>query len=63
MKGTFYEEELQKVNMNEDTFFRIDKVLKKNNGKVLVSWKGWPTIYDNFINEKDIYDVTKKKNE
>lgn len=25
VKGTFYEEELQKVDMNEDTFFRTDK--------------------------------------
>lgn len=40
VKETFYEEELQKVNMNEDTFFRIEKVLKKKEGKVLVSWKG-----------------------
>ena len=38
VKGTFYEEELQKVDMSdEDTFFRIDKVLKKTDGKVLVS--------------------------
>lgn len=40
VKGTFYEEELQKVDMGEDTFFRIEKVLKKKDGKALVSWKG-----------------------
>ena len=62
VKGTFYEEELQKVDMNEDTFFRIEKVLKKNEGKVLVSWKGWPSEYDSWVDEKDVVDFTKKKN-
>ena len=38
VKGTFYEEELQKVGMEgKDTSFRIEKVLKKKDGKTLVS--------------------------
>ena len=62
VKGTFYEEELQKVDMgNEDSFFRIEKLLKKKDGKVLVSWKGWPSKYDSWVNEKDFVDFTKKK--
>ena len=37
-KGTFYEEELQKVDMGQaDSFFRIEKVLKRIDGKALVS--------------------------
>ena len=52
-----YEEELQKVDMNEDTFFRIEKVLKKKDSKVLVNWKGWPAKYDSRINEKEIRDL------
>lgn len=59
MKGTFNEEELQKVNMNEDTFFRIEKVLKKTDGKVLVNWRGWPSKYDSWINEKETVEFTK----
>ena len=62
VKGTFYEEELQKVDMSdEDTFFRIDKVLKKRDGKVLVSWKGWPAKYNSWREERDVVDFTKKK--
>lgn len=49
VKGTFY--------MNEDTFFRIEKVLKRKDGKVLVSWKGWPSKYDSWIDEKDVVDL------
>ena len=37
VKGTFYKEELQKVDMGDkDTFFRIEKVLKRKDGKALV---------------------------
>ena len=58
VKGTFYEEELQKVDMGgKDTFFRIEKVLKRKGGKALVSWKGWPSKYDSWINEKEITDL------
>lgn len=32
--------------MGEDTFSRTEKVLKKKDGKALVSWKGWPSKYD-----------------
>lgn len=46
--------------MGEDTFFRIEKVLKKNDGKALVSWKGWPSKYDSWVNQKDIRDFTKR---
>ena len=58
IKGTFYEEELQKVDMDDKvTFFRIEKVLKKKDGKALVSWKGWPSKYDSWVNEKEIVDL------
>ena len=52
IKGTFYEEELQKVDMgDQDTFFRIEKVLKKKDGK------GWLSKYDSWVNEKEIVDL------
>ena len=60
VKGTFYEEELQKLSVNEDTFFRIEKVLKRKDGKALVSWKGWLAKYNIWIDQKQIYDVKKK---
>ena len=51
VKGTFYEEELQKVDMSdEDTFFRIEKVLKRWDGKC-----------NSWLEERDVVDFTKKK--
>ena len=46
---------------DEESFFRIEKVLKKKDGKVLVSWKGWPSKYDRWVSEKDVVDFFKKK--
>ena len=58
VKGTFYEEELQKVDMGDkDTFFRIEKVLKRKDGKALVKWKGWPSKYDSWVDEKETVDL------
>ena len=42
IKGTFYEEDVQKVVLPDDTLFHIDQVLKRKGKKVFVSWKGWP---------------------
>ena len=40
IKGTFYEQDLQKVTVEDDDLFRIDKVVKRKGDKVLVRWKG-----------------------
>ena len=42
---------------DQDSFFRIEKVLKKKDGKALVSWKDWPSKYDSWVNEKEIVDL------
>ena len=42
IKGTFYQEDVQKVIVPDDTLFRIDQVLKRKGKQVFVSWKGWP---------------------
>ena len=58
LKGTFYEEELQKVDIGDkDTFFRIEKVLKRKDEKALVKWKGWPSKYDSWVDAKEIVDL------
>jgi len=40
VKGTFYEADLQKVHVTDDALFRIEKVLERQKGRVLVKWKG-----------------------
>ena len=44
LKGTFYEQDLQKVTVSEDDLFRVEKVLKRKGNKLLVRWKGWSTV-------------------
>ena len=54
IKGTFYEQDLQKVTVEDDDLFRIDKIVKRKGDKVLVRWKGWPDKYDTWLNKKDV---------
>ena len=37
--GSFYEQQLQRT---VQTQFRVDKVLRKQRGRFLVKWKGYP---------------------
>ena len=57
VKGTFYEEELQRSIWVIKTFFQIEKVFKRKDGKALVSWKGWPSKYDSWVDAKEIVDL------
>ena len=49
IKGTFYNEDVQKVHVTDESLFRVEKVLKRRKGQVLVRWKGWPSKYDSWI--------------
>ena len=49
--GTFYQNELQKIDQKE---FRIEKVIKRKGNKLYVKWKGYNNSFDSWIDEKDI---------
>lgn len=53
ISGTFYAQELQKVNKKEDTVWKVDNILKERTRKgekeVLVSWYQWPLKYNSWI--------------
>ena len=63
--GSFYEPELQKVEVDKDQIFKIDKVLQtktKNKIKMhLVSWLSWPKKYNSWIKDADLTDINKLK--
>lgn len=63
IKGTFYEEELQLVNVEDSDLFRIENVLKTrgrgNNKESFVEWKGWPSKYNSWIKSNQIKPLTK----
>ena len=54
IRGTFYNEDLQKVTVTDEEVFRMDKIVKRQKDRVLVRWKGWPATYDKWVSKKDI---------
>ena len=58
LKGSFHEEELQKV--IEDNVFHIENTMhKKERGRdtfLLVKWKRYPEKFNSWVNEKGIKD-------
>ena len=45
-KGTFYLQDLQKVAVEDDDLFQIDRSVIRKGDKFLVHWKGRPDKYD-----------------
>jgi hypothetical protein len=52
--GTFYDSELSKVLVTEETTYRIEKILKKERTRVLVKWWGWPKTFNSWISRGDL---------
>ena len=61
IKGTFYEPDVQKVQVSDDSF-RVEKVLKRKGRNLLVRWKGWPSKYDSWIPAQHGTRKNKQKN-
>ena len=47
----FYEKEFQKTSQ---TKFGIEKVIKKKEDKLYVKWKGYDSLFNSWINKKDV---------
>lgn len=61
IEGTFYEQELQKVEYTPDTEFVIEEILKERirGGKkeFFVSWAGYPAEHNCWVPEEDMVDI------
>ena len=55
--GKFYEEELSRVDKKRDDVYRVEKILKRKKGMVLVKWLGYDSKHNSWIPEKDIQDI------
>ena len=61
LAGTFYNQDLQKVEVSDDTLFRIEKVMQRKGNKLLVCWKGWPQKYDSWIDKTSTHRLKPRK--
>ena len=52
VKGSFYEQELQKAKQQT---YRIEKIIKKDdkNKLALVKWSGYPSKFNSWVSLKD----------
>ena len=61
IKGTFYPQELQKVTIEDDKVWKVDKILnrrtRKGKNEVLVRWLYWPKSFDSWENEESIENI------
>ena len=59
IEGSFYSNELQKVVVNEDEEYEIEKIIRKrkrNNIKeILVKWQGLPSKFNSWISEESVH--------
>ena len=59
--GTFYAQELQKVRTDDNSIWKIDKILQERKRKgtveVLVSWHQWPAKFNSWIKKSVVKEV------
>jgi hypothetical protein len=51
IKGSFYEQELQKT---AQEIFRIEKILRKRGNKSLVKWLGYPESFNSWVDNNEL---------
>ena len=60
IEGYIYEAELQPAYIDDETVYKVEKIINKRKGvkEVLVKWKGWPDKYNSWVKERDLKDIT-----
>ena len=54
IKGSFYEQELQKTKFKKDDLYIIEKILKTNKNQMYVKWRGYNNNFNSWVNKYDI---------
>jgi len=54
IKGSFYEQELQKTTQE---MFRIEKILRRKGDKSLVKWLGYPDSFNSWVDNDDLVEL------
>lgn len=59
--GTFYQSELQRINVKDDVLWKIERVMKTkgkgHNKQYFVKWLHWPHKFNSWIKASDIIDL------
>jgi hypothetical protein len=60
--GSFYRNELQEVDIDKDTLYKIEKIIKSKklrNGKKMfyVKWLNWGEKFNSWVHEEDVEDL------
>ena len=62
IKGTFYQSEMQKVDVRDDDVFKVEKTLKTRgrgmNKQYFVKWLHWPSNFNSWIKATDMHNVS-----
>jgi len=57
VEGSFYRQELQKTNIQDD-FFEVEKVIEKRGSKGLVKWLGYPEKFNSWVDLDDVSSIS-----
>ncbi|XP_033729641.1 uncharacterized protein LOC117318795 [Pecten maximus] len=61
IKGTFYQSELQKIDVRDDDMWKVETILKTRgkgrNKQYYVKWLHWPKKFNSWINASDVTDL------
>ena len=57
LMGTFYSHELQKILVDPNATYKIEKVLETKRGYVFVKFVGWPNKFNMWIPSKNVSRV------
>lgn len=54
IQGIFYTEELQKIIVDRNTIYLIEKILKRRKGWIFVKWLGFPETMNSWVRRKSV---------
>ncbi|VDH91738.1 Hypothetical predicted protein [Mytilus galloprovincialis] len=63
VQGTFYQSELNRVRVTEQTMYRIEKVIRRRRHDALVKWMGWPVKFNSWIPLSSLKDYKSEEKE
>ena len=59
--GSFYQSELQKIELHDDQMWKLEKILKTKgkgrNKQYYVKWLHWPSKFNSWVKASDIENI------